>query len=174
MLEVQFTGLADLEKALQELAPKVQKNAIRGALRAGQKVILQAVKLAAPVGPPSFGNRKYGLQAGDLAKSARISIRARNGDLVASVKVGNSRVWYAHLVEFGTAAHVIAAQPGHALNVNGRDVKRVLHPGAQKKPFMRPVFDSTTNQQGALEAFAAYMRKRVDAELAPDPAETNG
>lgn len=166
MLEVQLNGFAELEQQLQEFAAKVQANALRGALRAGQKPIRQAILSRVPVAAPSFGNKsKYGAQAGDLAASVgKIRTFSRNGQTVGVVKVGNSRAWYAHFVEFGTTSHYITAKPGSALNVKGTEVAKVLHPGAKKHPFMRPVFDDPQVQAASLEAFRAYMAARIEKE----------
>lgn len=157
---VQFIdGLSDLEKALQELPVKVHRNVLRGALRAAGKPILDAAKANAPVA------------SGALRDSIRLSfVRADDGKTVAyAVKAGpkgrrdKGGAFYAHMVEFGTAAHTIKARNGKTLfNVAGGLVigPRVEHPGAAAKPFMRPAADSAMGL--AIEAFAAYSRKRID------------
>jgi len=54
---------------------------------------------------------------------------------------------YAHLVEFGTAKHLISPKGGKGatgtLKIGQTHVVgSVQHPGFKKKPFLRPAFDS--------------------------------
>lgn len=121
-----IVGGRELDDLLKTLAPKIQKNISRAALRAGAAVMLQEVRSRIPVA------------SGDLSRSARITTRARGTNVSASVKVGNAIAWYSHLVEFGTRAHRISAKPGHAMRFAGVTVHSVLHPGTRAQPFMRP------------------------------------
>lgn len=140
-------GVRELDTFMETLPGKIQKNVQRTALRAGAKVVLDEVKQRIPVA------------SGDLLRSARITSRAQGATTSASVKVGNSVAWYAHLVEFGTRPHVIAAPPGSALNVNGTITKRVDHPGTAPRPFMRPAADAAFT--AAVEAYKKKLRERL-------------
>lgn len=149
--EFKIEGLADLQKALAELAPKVQKSALRGAVRAGSKVIAAEAK------------RNVHTISGDLARSIRVKgARIKGDQVVGGLAAGNAKAFYAHMVEFGTAAHVIAAKPGHALTIGGGLYEKVNHPGAKKRPFMRPAAD--TQAQAAVQAFADYVKQRLAKE----------
>lgn len=121
-----IAGGRELDDLLKTLPLKLQKNISRAALRAGAAVMLQEVRTRIPVA------------SGDLQRSARITTRARGTNISASVKVGNSVAWYAHLVEFGTRRHRITAKPGSAMRFAGVTVHSVLHPGTRARPFMRP------------------------------------
>jgi HK97 gp10 family phage protein len=156
MADTGFTirGGAELEKALRELPVKLERNILRGALRAGAKVFEQEAKRRVPT------------RTGKLRDSIRVSVRARRGAIVAMVKAGGGkeRVFYAHLVERGTAPHVILAGGGTAggkLLAAGARLfgAKVDHPGAAARPFMRPAFD--TQAAAALEAVRAYIEKRL-------------
>lgn len=150
-------GGRELADLLSTLPAKVEGNIMRGALRDGAKVLLPEVV------------RNIPKDSGDLAATARISTRNRKGQVSASVKVGNNQVWYAHLVEHATRPHVIRAKPGSALNVNGREVTRVEHPGTRGQPFMRPAID--TQFQAVIAAVQAGVRRRLTKRgiEVPDP-----
>lgn len=71
---------------------------------------------------------------GDRDLPAYASVKAGNaahGDpsMIVILSAGNSRVRYAHLVEFGTAPHDV-----------GGKFERVEHPGARQHPFFYPAF----------------------------------
>lgn len=165
MTDINVKGLSELQKFLDTLAPRVEQNIMRGALRAGAKPILEAAKSAAPVGEPSETNRRrYKLYAGALRDSIRISgrIDKRNGKVTASVKAGGKTksgadVFYAHMVEFGTRPH--------ALSKGGE----VTHPGTAPRPFMRPAIDSQA--QNAILAAGEYIKKRLSTKHGLDTAE---
>ena len=158
-------GGRELDDLLQTLPVKVEKNILRGAMRAGAKVMLAEVKQRIPVA------------SGQLAASARITTRASKGRVSASVKVGNIVAWYAHLVEFGTRAHTIKPKErGGALRFGGVTTGEVHHPGIAPRPFMRPAADS--GMSAALAAVTAKVRERLTAQglnspepLPPDDAE---
>lgn len=181
---VEIKGLKELDAVLKSLPQKIEQNVMRGALRAGQKVMLDAVREKLR----SNGSVK----SGALANSLRIRFDRKSrkrGWLNSKVVVGNKDAYYAHMVEFGTAAHFIRiredAKPNrqtrhgtkkYSYKTINKMVKRgslvigksfvgesVSHPGARPKPFMRPAFDES--QQAALEAFAEYVRKRLPKEL---------
>lgn len=165
MSEIQIKGLAELQRALDQLPAKIEANIMRGAVRAGAKVLQQEARQLAPVGPPSAENaRVYGGREGLLRDSIRISVRLKRGQVFARIVAGGkiksgANVYYAHMVEHGTAAHIIKAPPGAALNVRGSLYKSVMHPGARKQPFMRPALD--TRAQAAVEAAREYIRARL-------------
>jgi HK97 gp10 family phage protein len=145
--EANIAGGAALDALLKTLPAKLEKNIMRSALRAGARVFLNEIKSTLPV------------SHGDLRKSARITTRAGRGQTTASVKVGNRIAYYAQMVEFGTRPHMIKAKPGSALNVNGREVKWVRHPGAAPHPFARPAADAKFG--AAVASVQAKIRERL-------------
>jgi HK97 gp10 family phage protein len=153
MADVEIKGLAELHKLLQELPAKVEANVMRGGLRAAGKVIEEEAKRLAPV------------DRGDLRDSIRASVRIqrRKGLVEGTVKAGGKKAWYARLVEFGTAAHLIRPKNRKSLFFAALAREEVSHPGAQKKPFMRPAFDSKARE--AIKAMADYIRVRLPKEL---------
>lgn len=148
--DVKINGLAELQKALDTLPEKIQTNIMRGALRAGAKVIASDAK-----GTAAFVDR-----TGALRESIRVTTSVRGGIAKASVVSGPSKTnpvpFYARFVEYGTKAHIIKAKAGKLLAIG---VSQVLHPGAKKHAFMRPAFDGKA--QAAIEASREYVRARL-------------
>lgn len=154
MSDLEVKGLADLQRALQDLPVKIERNVMRGAVNAGGQVFRKEARAGVPV------------KSGDLRNSIRVSVRVstKAGRIDGTVKAGDRKAFYAHMVEFGTQRHVIKARKGGMLNIGGRLVSQVDHPGARAKPFMRPAFDKAG--QASITAFADYIRKRLPTEVA--------
>lgn len=158
MSENSVTGLAELQALLDQLPVKLERNVLRGAMRAGAKVQLEAAKAAVPV------------DSGTLRKSLKIRTSARRGVVKATLTAGDKKAFYARFVEFGTAAHWIKPKNAKALFF-GLFAERVHNPGAKPKPFMRPALDGTV--QAATAAAGAYIRARLTKEgiELPDPGD---
>lgn len=162
MLDLNVNGLAGLEVTLRELPLKLEKNVCRASLRAGAKVIAEDARRRVPV------------KTGKLRDSIRVTSSLRGGKPSASVKAGDRKkgVFYAHLVERGTALHRIHPKWRKALAAGGNQgapFYGAVSVAASAKPFMRPAAD--TMAQAAVDAFAAYMRQRLNKEgwSVPDP-----
>lgn len=160
MASVNVKGLDELQKLLDALPAKIEGNVVRGGLRAAAKVVLDEAKSLCPV---AKGNLPKGHEPGELKESVRISMRFRKGRVTASIKAGNEKAFYAHMVEFGTAQHLIKPRNSKKLFLNGIFSKGINHPGAQKKPFMRPAIDNKA--EAAVEAMAEYLRDRIPKEV---------
>jgi HK97 gp10 family phage protein len=178
MAETTVHGMADLHKLLQRLPVKVETNVLRGAVRAGQNVIKKAAQSAAPA------------DTGELRKSIRVTSSRRalkRGFVRADVVAGNATAWYAHIIEFGSGQfyegtgrsvrkpYVIRAkvadgkeastgQKRRALRVGSALVAQVTHPGVKPRRFMRTAAQQLEGP--ALDAFVAYVRKRLPIEAA--------
>ena len=154
------TGLADLQKALDQLPVKLERNVLRGALRAGAKVQQQAAKNLVPVAAPNSENqRRYAAYAGALRDSLRIKTSARGGTVKAIVSAGNATAYYARWVEKGTAPHTIKPRARKSLFFAGLLRETIEHPGAKPKPFLQPALEQTLN--ATIAAIGAYIRKRL-------------
>lgn len=155
----EIVGGRELDRLLQTLPVKMERNIMRGALRSGAVIIRDEIKRRAPV------------DSGALRDSIRVTTRAKKGTVSASAKVGNRVAWYAHLVEFGTRPHVIVPRrQGGAMQFGGVETRLVQHPGIQGRPFVRPAGDSAT--PSALAEVTKYVRRRLNKQglNAPDPA----
>ena len=174
--EVAVKGLSELQVVLDTLTAKMEANIMRGALRAGGKIIQLQAKANAPAedsGVQSAYKSTLGWTPGALKRSIKLSARLSNGTVVAKIKAGNKQAYYAHMVEYGTAAHWIKAKDGKMLNINGHMVSKVYHPGARKNPFMRIAMDSRA--QAAVEEIGNYIHTRLTKEgiEIPDAGDAN-
>lgn len=156
MSEVHVKGLKELNDLLQTLPPKIEKNILRGALRAGMNTV-----------KPVAQSRVHSV-SGELAKGLKVGTRARGGTVTSSLKATGPHRSLAHLVEFGTKAHAIEAKDGGALFFAGSMVKSVQHPGAEPKSFMRVALDAQAS--ASVVAAAGYMKKRLATKHALDTA----
>lgn len=152
MAEFEIKGGAELQRALNELPVKLERNVMRGALRAAAVQIEQEAKARAPA------------DSGKLRDSIRVSTGAKRGGTVyAHVKVGGVKkgdAFYARFVEFGTRPHEIRPRRSASLFIGGLLRTLVRHPGTQARPFLRPAFDSKAGE--AIRAFGDYMAARLE------------
>ena len=162
MTDTHVQGLSQLNDALQTLTDKIQKNIMRGALRAGAKVMRDHAKTIAPVeNSTAFSKYKttLGWTPGELQRSIRLSAKLSGDTVVATVKAGNKKAFYAHMVEGGTVEHWIRPKNGKSLFFAGAFHTAILHPGARKNPFMRITLDSKSRE--AVEQIGEYIRGRL-------------
>lgn len=141
-------GLAELQKVLDTIPKKMERNVMRGALRAGMRVV-----------QPAAQARIHSV-SGQLARGLKIGTRARGGFVIARLRATGRHAFLAKFVEFGTAAHVIAAKIGGWLQLFGGVFRKsVQHPGARPKPFLRPALDSMAG--AAVVSAGEYIKGRL-------------
>lgn len=145
--ETHVTGLAELQKFLDSVPVKLEKNILRGALRAGMSTVK-------PIAQSNIHN-----VSGQLAKGLKIGTRIRSHTVTANLKATGPHRSIAQLVEFGTRAHNIAAKFGGWLSFMNVFRKEVAHPGARPRPFMRPALDAQAG--AATVAVGEYIKKRL-------------
>lgn len=153
MLDVKVKGFAELQKALDELPDKIERNIVRAALRAAAKVTEAEAKRLVPV------------RSGKLRDSIRVSTRLVKGKPKATITAGGNKrgaPFYAHLVEFGAKAHFIKPKRAKSLFIAGVLRDGVDHPGARKHPFMRPALDASA--QAAVLAFGQAVKARLNKQ----------
>jgi HK97 gp10 family phage protein len=155
MASVNLKGGKEIQEFLNTLAPKLEQNIMRGAVRVGAKVILEEAKQNVPV------------SSGDLRDSGRVTTSSKKGRVTASVKFGNKKVYYTRFIEYGVAAHTITSKTGK-LSFLGNAYKSVDHPGIQPKAFMRPAFDSKTG--AAIAEIGEYIGKRLNKQGLNSPS----
>jgi len=145
--ETHVRGLAELQKFMDQLAPKIERNVMRGALRAGMNVVK----------PMAVANARKA--SGLYAAGLKVGTRARGGRVTANLKATGPHAYLGRWIEFGTRAHNIAAKTGGFLSFGGIFTKSVAHPGARPYPHMRPALDA--NAAAAVQAAAEYMKARL-------------
>jgi len=155
-------GLDQLHKALQEVPAKVERNIMRGALRAGATAELL---------PEVQANllQHGSVVSGELIAGLKVSTAARRGTVSASIKARGKHGFLAVMLEYGVKAHVIAAKKGGFLSFGGYFTRAVMHPGFAPKAFMRPALDS--RGVAAVIAAAEYMKRRLSTKEGLDTAD---
>lgn len=145
--EIIVKGLADLQRFLDELPVKMERNVMRGALRAGMNTVKPvAQSLVHPV-------------SGKLAKGLKVGTRARGSVVMSYLKPTGPHAFIARFLEFGTKPHTITAKNRKGLSFGGLFFQSVDHPGAKMHPFLRPALDAQAST--AVVAAAEYMKARL-------------
>lgn len=161
---VQVLGLSELNKMLQQMPAKIEKNILTGGLRAGVKVFQVAARQNLPA------------NLLDLQRSLKIRTSSKYGRLTATLVAGSSQAYYAHWVEYGTASYytgkgksvgkpypIKPLKKGGQLKIGNTYTSLVMHPGVKPRPYMRPALDQNADQ--SIRAVADYVRSRIEVEL---------
>lgn len=121
---VTIKGLKSLEAKLKRLPPAAEKR-IKEAMEKGAGEIVAMMKSLAPVDQGDLRD-SIGWTWGDKPKysQALAKVKSADGRLAITIYAGNSKVRYAHLVEFGAAPHIA-----------GGMFEGAKHPGAPAQPF---------------------------------------
>lgn len=161
MAEQHIKGLAELNTFLQQLAPKIEKNVLRGSLRAGaSKELLPEVQANVL--------KNGSIKSGEYVAGLRVGTRSRGGTVTAYVKAGGKHAYLGPWLEFGTKAHNIAAKVGGWLSFGGIFVRSVEHKGIRPRAHFRPALDARGT--AAVVAAAEYMRERLATKEGLDTA----
>jgi len=147
----QMKGIAEMQAATQRLIARVQAS-VPDALLAGAEVVAERIR------------QNVSVRSGELRDSVRVEVgQGADGRPLVTVQAGGPGVPQALWDEFGTAAHRIAAQPGHALRLGatGRFAAAVQHPGEPPRPYFRPAVDAT--DEAAAQATAAQLRRATES-----------
>jgi hypothetical protein len=140
--------MAELGKFLAELPQKMARNVLSGGLRAGAIPIRDDAR-----------SRIHDV-SGDLAKGIKVKTKTRGATVIARVVVTGDHAFIAHMLEYtGAAPHLITAQHGNALDIGGKFVATIHHPGFQAKPFLRPALDAKAAE--ATVKAAEYIKYRL-------------
>lgn len=166
-------GGPELLATLDLFPNNVQRNVLRGALRAGAKIIRDEVKSTIPV------------RKGRLRRSITYGSQVRDGGPIGYVRLRGYVAYIGHFIEFGVSPHLIksratktgersvVAPAGHTVRyigkvrTNARSLKIgrkfvgpvIHHPGFASKPFMRPALDHKAKE--AIVAMGEYMAHRI-------------
>lgn len=161
-------GGPELMRFLDTLPAKLKNNILRGAMRAGARVVAQEVE--------ARSNNHL------IREGVYVSTGNKDGTITAKVKVKGFAASIAIWGEFGTAAHWIKIDPanrttakgvigirtvnknareGGSLVIGGKFVgPSVFHPGARAYPVFVPALDNRAND--AIAAAASYIRTRIE------------
>jgi len=150
--EQHIKGLSELNKFLQELPVKIERNVLRGALRAG------AAKELLPEAQANLMSAGA-VRTGALIAGLKVGTRSRGGKVTAYVKAGGKHGYLARWIEYGVKPHDIVAKAGGMLSFLGVFARAVRHPGFAARPFLRPALDRSG--AAAVNESARYMRERL-------------
>lgn len=161
MADIHVTGLKELQAFLDQLPAKLERNVMRGALRAG------ATKELLPEVQANLLS-EGAVKTGELIAGLKVKTGARGGKVTASVIATGPHAYIGKWIEYGVKAHKIAVKTGW-LFFGGIFAKVVQHPGLRPRPFMRPALDRAGS--AAVVAAANYMKERLEAKNGLDTAD---
>lgn len=121
-------------KGLLKTIPAAVRGELREAVRKSAGVVVAAQRALAPVDDGDLRDSiTFGMgDAGDVPYAAFKAGGGGDPDLTAMITAGNTKVRYAHLVEFGTAPHP-----------QGGKFAGTQHPGTPPRGFFLPGYRAT-------------------------------
>ena len=172
-MTIKLKGGPELLSLLDELPKNLERNVIRGGLRAGAKVIQQQAKANVP------------FRTGKLKTAIGIGTRVEGSKLSSYVKLRGTGSYVGLFIEYGVAPHLISVSDADkpvretrsgpravSIGTINKMVKSgslkigenfvgavVMHPGHAAKPFLRPALDQKAEE--AVGAMGAYIAHRV-------------
>jgi HK97 gp10 family phage protein len=162
-----LTGDKELLRTLNRLEAKATRRVVRpAASKAMTPVLKDARRRARDIG-------EHGALAKSLGKKTKTYSRAGVVMVIIGPRsdyqdpaTGHKPSKTAHLVEYGTAPHTIQPKHGKVLvfepdtwNTPTVIARRTVHPGAKPQPFMRPAFDTKSDQASYI--FMTEVRKNI-------------
>lgn len=146
---MKIDGKARLQAKIAAMPVKT-RDRIRKSLESSARDMADVAKRLAPVKSGALRNSigyTFGSYSPENANVRGVSSSGGGHDLSVTVHAGDATAWYASLVEFGTVPHVIKPKkPGGLLNVHGRMIAEVHHPGATARPYFFPAYRLTKKQ----------------------------
>lgn len=153
----QFQNLTRLQAKIARLRQDTEGDVLAGLILAGNAIATAQRRLA----PVRTGELRDSIKVNASGASpAHAAFQGSGGASVVgapgarsrvTISAGNSRVRYAHLVEFGTRPHSIEPQNAEALQIaENRFAEKVDHPGARAQPFFYPGYRATRRRARAI------------------------
>jgi HK97 gp10 family phage protein len=149
-MSIRVTGLVELKRRFSRLEPKLQKNVLRGAVRAVAAEVRDDARSRTPVDSgnlrkniisKSTRSRRHQVSAGVVIREEGKRVRLREKGGALSIVVSQRNAFYWRFLEYGTVFM------------------------KKKQPFIRPAYDSMRGR--AVQVMTAYMRGRIDRALRP-------
>ena len=156
--DIEIKGAKDLDFLLSTFPAKLERRIVKRAMRTGASIISKEAKRLAP---RRTGTLRKAIAVGNVRDDVAVRVYVRRG------RGQKNDGWYANLVEQGTSAHEIRPWKDRkkVLAAGGKIYgRRVRHPGARARPFMRPALESSASR--AVDAIANRMRQMIEKELA--------
>ena len=176
-LSVSIEGYQEIREMFHKLGDKVVKKVVGKALRAAGAPIRKEAREnlkrnGSVVTEQLWRTMQVKLVRQKSTQTRLLVVGAKNKTVTIKGKRVNPAK-YSHLVEFGTQIHPIVAKGGW-LNFGGgfkTVVKKVTHPGAEAKPFIRPAYD--TKKGEAKTKFEQKLELELTKELNAAKRETH-
>lgn len=127
MARVYLKGLPQLKAKLIRLKERTAE-AVKPAMAQAAQEIVDMMKRQVPVDKGDLRD-SIGWTFGDKPKYAQAITKQSAGGFTITIFAGNTKVRYAHLVEFGTAPHP-----------QGGQFEGTEHPGTKAQPFFWPTW----------------------------------
>jgi HK97 gp10 family phage protein len=145
-------GLDRLARKLRRIPDEVRRE-LKEAIRQGAEDMTRLAKRLAPVDDGDLQmsiTYRWGNEEKIKYASLQFGAAGRgkgDAELTAIVSAGNTKVRYAHLVEFGAKPHTIKPKSSQgSLAINGNWLapgQSVQHPGQAAQPFFFPAYRAT-------------------------------
>jgi hypothetical protein len=149
-MTIRLKGGPELLRLLDELPKNLERNVIRGGLRAGAKVIQQQAKANVPV------------RTGKLKKAIGIGTRTEGSKLSSYVKLRGSGSYLGLFVEYGVAPHLISVADADKPVRQTRHGPRAVSIGTMNKMLKRGSLKiGAGRQRVAASAGAAMIAKFI-------------
>lgn len=159
---VNVKGLADLQKMLDQIPALMERNVMRGALRAGANEVKKEAQNQLK------SNRS--VKSSILMNGLKVSTAAKGAQVTASLKVKGKHAYIARWLEYtGAAPHSLQTKNAKALAIAGHLVNNIHHPGFKAKPFLRPAMDISAGT--AVVAVGEAIKKRLATKHGIDTAD---
>lgn len=152
---ISFKGFDDLDAVLAGLPGKLGPQTVNKVFnKAAKPLVKRAKELSSNAD-----------QSGETTKSIGVLNNRKQGGISIGPRRGNGYKGYtAHLLEYGTAPHVIRAKAADGLlSFAGTFTKEVQHPGIAAQPFMRPAADAMLPQ--VIENVKDGLREIIESEF---------
>lgn len=156
-VKIRLEGDKDLVNVLEAFKPAARRRIVRPPITKGVRLVVRAAKQKVPK------------ETGTLKRSLGFVVRTYPSGTVAGIagprkgivdeETGRNPRFYAHLVEFGTAPHLVSSSIGPT----GERID-VVHPGSPPKPFIRPAWDGSIPEINRLMEMG--IRQGVAKEIA--------
>lgn len=155
-IDVKLEGFDEVRRRLADYPARVRNNIMRSGVNRALAVLRKGAKVRVPV------------KTGALRAAMRTTTRILNGsDVVGRLVAGGAvrgkgklagrQVWYAHIVEGGSAPHKIFRE--RVTPTGGRYIQQINHPGARPRGFLART--ATQDLPAASRAFEVYVQQRM-------------
>ena len=130
IVSFKLEGLKELDEALKALPQIIARTVAANALKDAAEPLLEDLRTST-----SFSDK-----TGNLRNSIGVQVLRKTRQGSFQVRIG-ARAPHAHLIEYGTKAHLMFAKKGTVLASYNRIMgMEVRHPGSKPRPFFRPAW----------------------------------